>query len=121
MGQEHVLARGLPWTGLILASIVGFHPGGPCAQGDEEPDRWIEFEAALRSRPETRLGAGANPERADSGSIGSELDVVVSYRPATWFGLKLGSSRPFAGPFVMRNLPGGDSQTLLSTSLIARL
>ena len=58
---------------------------------------------------------------ADNGSIGSELDVVVSYRPAAPFELKLGVSRFFAGPFVARNLPGGESQTFLNPSLTVQL
>lgn len=58
---------------------------------------------------------------AASGSIGSEFDVVVSYRPAARFELKLGVSRFFAAPFVMRNLPGGESQTFLNASLTVQL
>ena len=66
-------------------------------------------------------GIAAPPGGAASDSIGSELDLVVLYRPASKIQLRFGVSRFFAGPFVTRNLPGGESQTMLLTELLIRL
>ena len=61
------------------------------------------------------------PGGATSGFVGSELDLVVRYTPAEKIELRFGVSRFFAGEFVTRNLPGGESQTFLNAILTVRL
>ena len=58
---------------------------------------------------------------ADSSFIGSELDLVVRYQPSARLEFRFGVSRFFAGEFVTRNLPGGESQTFLTTGLTLKL
>ena len=61
------------------------------------------------------------PGGATSGFVGSELDLVVRFRPAPKIELRFGVSRFFAGEFVIRNVPGGESQTFLNTVLTLEL
>ena len=61
------------------------------------------------------------PGGATSGFVGSEIDLVVRYRPVSRIELRFGISRFFAGEFVTRNLPGGESQTFLNTAITLRL
>lgn len=68
-----------------------------------------------------RQGIAAPPGGAASDSIGTELDLVVQYQPASRFQIRFGASRFFAGPFVTQNMPGGESQTMLVTSLLIAL
>ena len=58
---------------------------------------------------------------AASDSIGSELDLVVRYAPAPRIEFRIGVSRFFAGDFVTKNLPEGESQTFVYTALEFRL
>lgn len=67
------------------------------------------------------LQAQAPEGGASTGSVGSELDAVLRYRPAERFQLVVGVFRFFAGPFVERHVPGGESQTYLYTSLVVQL
>lgn len=60
------------------------------------------------------------PGGASDGFVGSEVDLVVRYRPVTQVELRFGISHFFAGDFVIRNAPGGESQTFLNTSLTYR-
>ena len=59
-------------------------------------------------------GAGTDP-------VGSELDLLLLYQLSPAVDLRFSVSRFFAGPFVLRNLPGGESQTMLLTALTVRL
>ncbi len=61
------------------------------------------------------------PGGATSGFVGSELDLVVRYRPVPKIELRFGVSRFFAGEFVIRHLPRGESQTFLNTALTLQL
>lgn len=61
------------------------------------------------------------PGGAASDSVGSELDLVVLYRLSPAVEFRFSVSRFFAGPFVIRNLPGGESQTMLLTALAVQL
>lgn len=61
------------------------------------------------------------PGGAASDSVGSELDLVVLYRLSPAVEVRFSVSRFFAGPFVIRNLPGGESQTMLLTALSVQL
>ena len=67
-----------------------------------------------------RLRAGPGDEGAANGSIGTELDLVVLYRPVQRIELRLGVSRFFAGPFVREYVPGGESQTFLNMGMTIR-
>lgn len=80
MKLVHALARGLSWTGLILAGLLGFQPAGLHAQGNEEPDRRFKLGAELRSRAETRIGLGTDPETAHGFAM-SRLRFDVTVRP----------------------------------------
>ena len=61
------------------------------------------------------------PGGAESGFVGSELDLVVRYRPVSRVELRFGVSRFFPGEFVTRNLPGGESQTFVNAIITLRL
>ena len=70
--------------------------------------------------------SGALQARAPEGgssarTVGSELDAVLRYRPVGRIQLVVGVFRFFAGPFVERYVPGGESQTYLYTTLVVRL
>lgn len=67
------------------------------------------------------LEARAPEGGASTGSVGSELDAVLRYRPVERLQLVVGVFRFFAGPFVERHVPGGESQTYLYTSLVVQL
>lgn len=67
------------------------------------------------------LEARAPEGGSSTGSVGSELDAVLRYRPAERVQLVVGFFRFFAGPFVERHVPGGESQTYLYTTLVIRL
>ncbi len=58
---------------------------------------------------------------ASSAHIGSEVDVVLRYAPAPRVEVSFGVSRFVAGQFVVRQVPGGDSQTFLHTTLLVTL
>ena len=58
---------------------------------------------------------------ASSAHIGSELDVVLRYAPTPRVELSFGLSRFVAGRFVIREVPGGGSQTFLHTTLLVTL
>ena len=58
---------------------------------------------------------------ASSAHIGSEVDVVLRYAPAPKLEVSLGVSRFMAGRFVVREVPGGGSQTFLHTTLLVTL
>ena len=60
------------------------------------------------------------PGGASDGFVGSEVDLIVRYRPADKVELRFGISHFFAGDFVVRNAPGGESQTFLNTALTYR-
>lgn len=57
------------------------------------------------------------PGGAASGDVGSELDLIVRYRPVPRLELRFGVSRFFAGEFVVANAAGGESQTFLNAAL----
>lgn len=67
------------------------------------------------------LQARAPEGGSGTGSVGSELDAVLRYRPTERVQLVVGVFRFFAGPFVERHVPGGESQTYLYTSLVIRI
>ena len=67
------------------------------------------------------LRAAPPPGGAASSSIGSEVDLIVLYRPVPRVELRFGVSRFFAGPFVTSSVPGGESQTFLNTGLTLRM
>lgn len=58
---------------------------------------------------------------ASSAHIGSEVDVVLRYAPTAKVEVSFGVSRFAAGQFVVREVPGGDSQTFLHTTLLVTL
>ena len=57
------------------------------------------------------------PGGAASGDVGSELDLIIRYRPIPRLELRFGISRFFAGQFVVANAAGGESQTFLNAAL----
>ena len=61
------------------------------------------------------------PGGATNGFVGSEVDLFVRYKPVSRLELRFGVSRFFAGPFVIENLPGGESQTFLYSSMVLTL
>ena len=65
--------------------------------------------------------AHAPPGGASSAHIGSELDVVLRYDPTPKVEVSIGVSRFLAGQFVIRQVPGGGSQTFLHTTLLVTL
>lgn len=58
---------------------------------------------------------------ASSAHIGSEVDVVLRYAPTPKVEVSFGMSRFMAGQFVVREVPGGGSQTFLHTTLLVTL
>jgi hypothetical protein len=86
---------------------------------------FLDFRLASRRdglyRTSFRRGIAAPAGGAASGSIGSELDLVLRYQPTRRVEVRFGVSRFFAGRFVSRNLPGGESQTFLVTALAIQL
>lgn len=58
---------------------------------------------------------------ASSAHIGSEVDVVLRYAPTPKVEVSFGMSRFVAGQFVVREVPGGGSQTFLHTTLLVTL
>ena len=58
---------------------------------------------------------------ASSSHIGSELDFVLRYTPVPKVEVRFGVSRFIAGQFVLREVPGGGSQTFLNTALLVTL
>lgn len=58
---------------------------------------------------------------ASSAHIGSEVDIVLRYAPAPKVEVSFGLSRFVAGRFVVREVPGGGSQTFLHTTLLVTL
>ena len=67
------------------------------------------------------LEARAPEGGSSTGAVGSEIDAVLRYRPTERVQLVVGVFQFFAGPFVERHVPGGESQTYLYTSLVVRL
>ncbi|MCY4534858.1 MAG: alginate export family protein [Bryobacterales bacterium] len=63
----------------------------------------------------------APPGGASSTHIGSELDFVLRYAPVPKVEVRFGVSRFMAGQFVLREVPGGGSQTFLNTALLVNL
>ena len=61
------------------------------------------------------------PGGAKNGFVGSEVDFFLSYKPVPRLELRLGVSRFFPGPFVIDNLPGGEPQTFLYSSMVLTL
>ena len=86
----------------------------PC---ERAPDR----HSCLRDPPATSTSCSPMSGCAANGSIGSELDLVLRYQPARRVEVRFGVSRFFAGRFVARNLPDGESQTFLITALTIQL
>ena len=68
-----------------------------------------------------RPGVSPPPSGADSGAIGSELDVVLAYQATRRVQIWGAVTRFFAGSFVTRHHPGGESQTFVVTALTVRL
>lgn len=58
---------------------------------------------------------------ASSMSIGSEVNLMVRYQLRARTQFRVVVSRFFAGPFVTRNLPGGESQNMIFTELVIGL
>ena len=65
--------------------------------------------------------AHAPLDGASSSHIGSELDFVLRYAPVPKVEVRFGVSRFMAGQFVLRQVPGGGSQTFLNTVLLVTL
>ena len=115
--QDLVALRNLQY----LNCGVRMHP----RQGLEIEVEYISHRLASRNDG-LYAASGALEVRApeggsDTGSVGSELDAVLRYRPAERVQLVVGVFRFFAGPFVERHVPGGESQTYLYTSLVVRI
>ena len=93
-------------------------------------DLEVELEYISHSLATSRDGLyGANALRrvaapvggGSTRSVGTEMDAVVRFRPVDRMQFTFGLFRFFAGGFVQRYIPDGESQTFLYTSLVVRL
>ena len=104
-----------------LKAGVEVHPGRAWQVNVD----YLDFRLASRHDGLYRINflaqAHAPPDGASSAHIGSELDCVIRYAPMPKVDLSFGVSRFMAGKFVLRNVPGGGSQTFLYTALVVTL